>query len=717
MLRDQTKKEIQQLYTRWLASHDFKPRYGQRLMIAEIAKTLGKADPMSSADQSERFCVVEAGTGIGKTVAYTLAALPVAKAQEKTLVISTATVALQEQLVNKDLPDLIKNADFPFTFALAKGRGRYLCLSKLDAVLSGSDEQSGFLALYPDEQADNNKKAPVQLYQSMSEAILSGEWNGDRDDWQEPVEEQDWRILTSDRSQCHNRRCSYVSDCCFFKSRESLHEVDCIVTNHDLVLADLALGGGAILPEPEECMFVFDEAHHLADKAVQHFSSNFRLNASMRWFQQLGKTLDMVQQQWPGAANVARNIEQVDRISTDLIMFLQQLPEFLQAHIDQLEPSRWDSRGSVRSRNGRFQVGEVPDGLMQLASECEQRFSQLGHHLSAVSDEMQQSLESADADAALLEQWFPLIGAGVNRASNAEQLFKYYANEKKYRDPPRAFWMSLVELDSGSDYGLFSAPLLAASYLEELLWSRCAAAVLTSATLTALGSFERLIMRSGISRDAQYFSIASPFDYQNHAVLKIPPEACNPSDNEQHTEAIARYIESLPEKGGILVLFSSRRQMFDVNDALSASTGDLVLLQDDRSKHGLLDEHMRRVDSGERSIIFGLASFAEGVDLRGDYCQHVVIAKIPFAVPDDPVEEALSEWVSAQGKNAFMEISVPDAALKLVQACGRLLRSEADTGTVSLLDRRVVEKRYGRELLDSLPPFAREISPQERRNQ
>jgi ATP-dependent DNA helicase DinG len=185
---------------------------------------------------------------------------------------------------------------------------------------------------------------------------------------------------------------------------------------------------------------------------------------------------------------------------------------------------------------------------------------------------------------------------------------------------------------------------------------------------------------------------------------------CDPGDAQRHTAAL---IEQLPHildaSEGTLVLFSSRRQMLDVHEGLSGELGDSILMQGDYSKQEILRRHREAIDGGSGSIIFGLASFAEGVDLPGDYCRHVVIAKIPFAVPDSPLEAALAEWVEASGRNAFMEISVPDAALRLVQASGRLLRTEEDKGRVTLMDRRILTRRYGRAILDSLPPFRREL--------
>ena len=163
------------------------------------------------------------------------------------------------------------------------------------------------------------------------------------------------------------------------------------------------------------------------------------------------------------------------------------------------------------------------------------------------------------------------------------------------------------------------------------------------------------------------------------------------------------------EEEGSLVLFSSRRQMHEVYEGLGSELDGRVLMQGDYSKQELLRRHRAAVDAGRGSVIFGLASFAEGVDLPGDYCRHVVIAKIPFAVPDSPLEAALAEWVEDQGRNPFMEISVPDAALRLVQASGRLLRTEEDSGRITLMDRRILTRRYGRAILDSLPPFRRKL--------
>jgi ATP-dependent DNA helicase DinG len=359
----------------------------------------------------------------------------------------------------------------------------------------------------------------------------------------------------------------------------------------------------------------------------------------------------------------------------------------------------------------RFEHGRVPEDLIPVAATLKGHFEKLSSELSRLESLLEEALDDdfAGIDKTDIETWHINLGGMLGRAEANLALWREYAVTGEGEVPPKARWITLLDGAGQTGFDLRCSPVLAADILEDCLWSRAAGVVVTSATITALNSFERFILHSGAPREGRYKVVASPFDYAN-ATFAVPPMDCDPGDAQAHTDALIRQLPQILDRSqGNLVLFSSRRQMLDVYEGVSAEFGESLLMQGDYSKQEILRRHREAVDGGAGSIIFGLASFAEGVDLPGDYCRHVVIAKIPFAVPDSPLEAALAEWVEAQGRNAFMEISVPDAALRLVQASGRLLRTEEDTGRVTLMDRRILTRRYGRAILESLPPFRREL--------
>ncbi len=704
MVDDSLKQEIQAAYTGFLNAKNLKARYGQRLMIAHIARTLS-AIPTDEAGQrmgGKPLAVVEAGTGTGKTLAYLIAALPIARSRRKTLVVSTATVALQEQILLRDIPDIIEHSGLDFDFALAKGRQRYLCHARLDQQLSGGGSQNQLL--YPDEVAAQPEAQQVKLFHSMADALARNTWDGDRDQWPDAVDDEAWQRVTTEPAQCTGRRCSFIRECAFFRARENLLDVDVIVANHDLVLADLALGGGAILPPPEDVIYVFDEAHHLPDKVINHFSFQVRFFATERWLEQTLRAVRGMAEQLPQGEQRAL----IDGLAGQMSALLE-----LQREASPLISSIVNE--GLEARGGgdvlRFEHGIVPDLLRRQATELMQACSGVLAEADDVQEAFEEALDkrSKQIDRELLEQWLAAVATIQRRVEQQMGLWCNYQSAGEAENPPLARWVKLVEgLSAAGDMDLCCSPILAANTLISTLWKRCYGAVLTSATLTALGEFERLSMRAGLTDLSECAVVPSPFIHQEKAELRVPAMPCDAGDALAHTEALIDMMpELLRQERGTLALFASWRQMLAVYDGLDADLQAQILKQGEHSKHEMIKQHCERIDRGEYSTLFGLASFAEGVDLPGDYCRHVIIAKLPFAPPDDPVEQALAEWIEKNKGNAFMEISVPDAALKLVQASGRLLRKESDSGHITLLDRRVLTRRYGQKMLDSLPPFRR----------
>ena len=689
-LTDDIKADIQNAYRAWLAGRGFKPRWGQRQMIADIARALTSSD--------NRLSVVEAGTGTGKTVAYCLAVIPIAKALDKRLVIATATVALQEQVVLRDLPDLQRHGQLDFTFTLAKGRARYVCLKRLEDRIAFNADLEGQLF-------DPPNAADLTIYRRLQSAFGKGSWDGERDSWAEGVAQSVWMPITNDRAGCRASRCSYYHQCPFFRARREAAEADVVVANHDLVLADTSLGGGVVLPPLNETIFVLDEAHHLPEKTREHFTASVRLRASTEWLTQVASSLDTMARRFQQPREVAHAANRLSGEAGDLEQLLANMELLVR---DLPFPEAATGQRGERRQVHRFPLGEVPPPITDLAAPLGKAFGAVASILNELLDALEQVVEgSLDWDnAEQVEAWLPIIAQLAGRAVAGGTLFSDYAAA----EDTAVRWVARLAFDSFDEWELTTAPLDSGRILQETLWENCYAAVATSATLCGLGNFEHFMASAGITADAHQLRIRSPFDFPRLAVFSVPAMHSEPRDSDRHTEEIAALLPYLLAlERSALVLFTSWRQFNAVVDSLPPDIREHCQVQDTASKQHLLNAHRQAIDASVQSYLFGLASFAEGVDLPGDYCRHVILAKLPFTAPDDPVDEALSEWLQSQGRNPFMERALPAASLRLVQACGRLIRHETDGGRITLLDRRIVTKRYGEALLDSLPPYRREI--------
>lgn len=695
MLNDALKKEIQAAYSELLEQKGYRARHCQKSMIATIARTLG------DIPEAEAICVVEAGTGTGKTLGYAMAAIPIAKKLKKKVVIATATIALQEQIVYHDLPDIRLHSGLEFTYALAKGRRRYLCLSRLDQAMQGGGGANPSLSLFTDA-SDGSSQDDDQIFQDMLSSLGQGNWDGERDSWPKELEHSTWSRISTDHTQCTQRQCSHYENCYFYRARENVHRVDCIVTNQDLVLSDLMMGGGAVLPDPEDTIYIFDECHHLPDKAGNHFSHVFAVYGTKGWLAQIPASMSLAM------ATIAA-IQ--PHVATQIEPLAVRAGELLDDAAAILMPFRQEADEEGEGWRYRFPEGAVTEEVTIIATHLAEVFERLSSPVEQVHMTIQDSLEDTPAaERHEVEHWLSVFGSLITRVTAAAALWRNYSELKL--NPPYARWISFAALGQmeGMEIQLSSHPVSVADELQRRLWSQCAGAVLTSATISVGGDFSDFQKRTGIDSERVFVSLPSPFNYPQQATLHVPKMRSEPGDFEAHSGEIATILpELLGSEPGALVLFTSWRQMLKVYDILPVDFRKRVLMQGDQSKAEMLSMHRDAVDEGRQSCLFGLASFSEGVDLPGDYCRHVVIAKLPFAVPDDPVGATLSEWVEARGGNSFYEVMLPGAVLKVIQAAGRLLRTETDEGRVTILDRRVVTKAYGRVILDALPPFRREI--------
>ncbi len=667
---------------------NFIPRRAQNYLVAEIANTL-----CGSYHKRNRMIVAEAGTGIGKSLSYLMATIPVARFNNRKIVISTATVALQEQLINKDLPLYRRLTDFEFSFLLAKGRQRYCCSEKL-AAASGVD--GGQLAMFETKP----KAKDIELLKTLYEKLQQGKWDGDRDSWPRPISEELWRLIVSDKHSCNGSLHAHRS-CPFQKARSELDKVDVIIANHSLVMSDISLGGGVILPEPDNTIYVFDEAHHLPQVARDHASAAASLKGAASWLEKLNQSVTKLAN-LADEKRVARFRNELQNAAQELIPALSQLSQ------------RFDASEFV-DKTYRFEHGELPEWLEQESKQLKQLSSKACLAVAKIADLIAERVKDGEIASRLAEPALAELSFYIQRTENLAQVWQLMAQPQPEKGAPLARWLEVSDEREG-DFVVNVSPLEVGWQLDQQIWSRCVGAVLVSATIRALNSFSFFCRQTGISDKpddgVQFLALASPFDYQQQAELYVPKMAYEPQMPEFTDHLIERLPNLMAENKANLVLFASYWQMNQVAKALSmefTKKGWCLQIQGESSRTEIINKHKKLIKNHKTSILFGTGSFSEGLDLPGDLLENLIITKIPFAVPTSPVEQAHSEYIQAKGGNPFMQIAVPEASKKLIQSVGRLLRKEKDSGRVIILDRRLISKRYGKSLLDSLPPFKRHI--------
>ncbi|EKO3989469.1 ATP-dependent DNA helicase DinG, partial [Vibrio fluvialis] len=511
---------------------NFVPRRAQNYLVAEIAKTL-----CGSYHKSTRMLVAEAGTGIGKSLSYLMATIPVAVTNNRKIVISTATVALQEQLVHKDLPLYRRITDQKFTFILAKGRQRYCCTEKL-AAASGTD--GGQMAMFESKPAEKNIEQLQLLYTELSQ----GNWDGDRDSWPEPISDTVWNSIVSDKHSCNGSFAAH-RQCPFQKARSELDKADVIIANHSLVMADADLGGGIILPEPENTIYVFDEAHHLPHVAREHASAAATMKGAAAWLEKLNQSLSKL-----------ANLADEKRVSR----FRNEAQDAIQALIPSLSqlPKQFDA-SAFEDKRYRFEHGDLPSWLEEEAKDLKRQSQKANQAVAKIADLIAERVKDGELAPRLAEPALAELGFFIQRLENLAQVWHLMAEPKREKGAPLARWLEISPEREG-DYVVNVSPLEIGWQLDQQIWSRCVGAILVSATMRALNSFNFFCRQAGISEKAedgvQFLALASPFDYQNQAELLIPKMQYEPQAPE-YTDHLANKVEEYIQDGKAnLVLFA-----------------------------------------------------------------------------------------------------------------------------------------------------------------
>lgn len=591
--------------------------------------------------QRHHLCV-EAGTGTGKTLAYLLPAISCGKR----VIVSTGTRNLQDQLFFKDVPFLERALGRKLSVCYMKGRNNYLCLKKLAEI-----QGAGYLF----SPHDPKYLAAIEAWAPKTET-------GDRAELKELPEEMIlWRHLDARRETCTGQKCSDYERCFVTRVRQRALESDLVIVNHHLFFADLALRQGdfgSVLPEYS--VVVFDEAHEIEDVATQYFGimvSNYRLEEFVR--------------------DAQKALEQAGSPS-----------KFLPDQLAKLSVHASTFFGAFPEKEGRYSFRELGEALEVRRGPADEAQG-LGDYYRAVLGD----LAIVQRGLASLANPSDEIEALVRRA---EEFQDELAAILESDSTEHVYWYEI----RGRGKFLWSSPIRVASLLQERLFSKVDTAILTSATLSTGGNFHFIRSRLGLEH-AEELILGSHFDFRSQAILYIPRQIPEPREREWVEHACA-HLERILEvsRGRAFVLFTSFVQMRQVYRALEGRLAFPMLLQGERSKSGLLEEFRNT----PHCVLFATSSFWQGVDVQGEQLSCVVIDKLPFSVPSDPVVAARIRYLNESGGNAFYDYQIPEAIILLKQGLGRLIRSRTDRGILALLDKRVVTRAYGRAFLESLPP-------------
>lgn len=612
------------------------------------------AQAVASAIEGKHHLLVEAGTGVGKSFAYLVPAILAAAEAGKKVVVSTHTISLQEQLLEKDLPFLRAVMPQEFTAILVKGRSNYISLRRLDAAVARADS-----TFQKNEEFD--QLSEVRVWSKKTR-------DGSRSDLDFKPLGTVWDAVGSENGNCLGRKCPRYQECFYFKARRRMKTANILVVNHALFVSDLALraAGASLLPEYD--VAIFDEAHTLEAVAGEHLG--LRVTSGQIDFALNRLFNDRNQKGLLHFHKLDEAMRQVQRVRFAASDFFEDVIHWNQENGGgngrMRKPLAWPDTTLEEIRKLATRVGEGAEEVKQEEQKVE---------LFAAQDRL-------GIMAAALETW--------QRQSTKDGVY----------------WVEVTE-GSRPKVVLACAPLDVGTTLRKELFDRVPTCILTSATL-CIGSppkFDFLKERLGLI-SCESIQLGSPFDYPKQVTIHLPKNLPDPSEQaaefeRQAIQAIPFYLEKT--NGKAFVLFTSYRMMEAATRALTPwfSRRNIALFaqSDGMPRSKMVEAFKSDVDS----VIFGAESFWQGVDVPGEALSNVIIVRLPFSVPSHPLLEARLEAIRKRGGNPFVEYQVPEAVIKLKQGFGRLIRSKGDRGIVAILDPRILTKPYGRTFLNSLP--------------
>lgn len=670
---------------------NYEERESQKNMIRAIIKSF----------QMGEHAIIEAPTGTGKSLAYLLAFLSIWEQfkfkledgevieRKPKLCIATNTIALQEQLFEKDIPTFQKMIGVDFKTALIKGRSNYICNRNFMDIVKNPDKGS-FTSL--EETVEFNK---------LTEEVLDSKDNfivGDRSLLKDNVSQELWNKVSTDSQSCTKRDCPFYDTCNFYEAKKENANADVIITNHALFFADLGVKietgfemQDLVLPAFD--FVVFDEAHNLEDVASDYLGDSGHYRGFMKFINEFKNALSK--------GELGEKLAQNPEIIQELLNALNEAEvftlEFFKTAIDLTNDYVNGKTSSIRRLNQPMEYLVGP--ALKLKGV-----------LKEITETIDFIFENEEIVELLGSEQRTKITLLRSRASNMGESVRKFATQS---EDEHVYWIEAPEkyksktIDPAKRHEFVSyhtVPISVNNVLKENLFDRLESVVLTSATL-GTDNLNYIASRLGIDR---YISkmFFSPFNYEKQSILHIPENTVSVKDNQNYEKYVEEEVKQLitMSEGRALVLFTSYYMLKNVANNVEAyieGLGYTVLKQGDLPRTPLINKF--RED--EKSVLFATSSYWEGIDVQGDALTNVIITKLPFDVPDQPVIQARMEHINRSGGNAFMQYQVPTAIMKFKQGFGRLIRSTNDKGVVTVLDDRIIKMRYGQQFLNSLPPI------------
>lgn len=675
----------------------FEERDSQKQMLANLIDAFNK----------NAIALIEAGTGTGKSMAYLIPALLAATIWKERVVISTHTISLQEQLLEKDLPLLTEALGITLKAVLVKGMGNYVCLRKWEDIAF----EKNFLS--PEDQETLAHMENLSCHQGI----------GSKADFPFTPPFALWDMVKAEYETCNGTECPHYQQCYYVQARKNAQDAQVLIVNHHLLLADLVGKGSedntknGILPPYNR--LIIDEAHHLEDIATEYFANKIsRLDLlkilSRISFEKLGKPqgkLSLIKEKLSRANHLAPQF--LNRINLEIPTLKREVVKEISDTfflLDQFQKSQNDSEESkVRLRSHHYEteswiaIGKKLGELHHILHRYSQELLRIEDGITELDDE--KIIESTKGHLHDLKNMAKRLGSEAD-------LIQAFATAAPLQESIR--WLESSLTKSGLNISCIDAQIDISKLLLKYLFNPFDTVALLSATLTTRGSFNYIKEQMGlknIKRTLIEASYESPFNFEKQALLLIPTDIPAPSSPDFLTHA-EKLIEDalLASRGNAFVLFTSYGMLKKCYERLY---NKLVahrfhpLKQGSESRGALLDRFIKQ----DRSVLFGTDSFWEGVDVAGEALRLVIIAKLPFKVPTDPLIEAKSESMEAQGNDPFTHLFLPKAAIKFKQGFGRLIRNKKDRGCIVCLDNRLITKSYGQYLLKSLPKCPLQVIP------